>query len=360
MAIRPSRPVVGALLSLGAAATFGVLTPASKQALEHLTPLRTGGLAYLAAGLVALVALVVVRLSGLTPAGRSLARTDYPRLAGMTLLGGVVGPALFFSGLAEIAAHHVAVLQHLEFALTVLAALFVLGERPGRKGLFGILLVGAGVLLLTLIDVGEAQAAGASSWSGLLLVVGACVAWAGDNTLARGASDLDPLVVVSIKGLVAGGLLILMTPGEAFPSTPAAWNAVVLAGGVGVGLSLLLELMALRRIGAALNAGLFAIGPAFGFVWSLVFLGEQASFSGSLALAICAAGVVALSVDRHEHSHMHAHIKHAHRHRHDDGHHTHDHGPGFDPRTLHAHDHEHEPAEHAHPHVHDDHHRHRH
>jgi drug/metabolite transporter (DMT)-like permease len=360
MAIRPSRPVVGALLSLGAAATFGVLTPAGKQALEHLTPLRTAGLAYLVAGLVAVLALVIVRLSGLTPAGRGLARTDYPRLAGMTLLGGVVGPALFFSGLAEIAAHHVAVLQHLEFALTVLAALFVLGERPGRKGVVGILLVGAGVLLLTLIDIGEAQASGASSWSGLLLVVGACVAWAADNTLARGASDLDPLVVVSIKGLVAGSLLIAMTPGEPLPWSLAAWGAVVLAGGVGVGLSLLLELMALRRIGAALNAGLFSIGPAFAFAWSLIFLCENATPTSILALLICVAGAAALALDRHEHLHLHPRVKHSHRHRHDDGHHTHDHGAGFDPATQHVHGHEHERTEHAHPHVHDDHHRHRH
>jgi hypothetical protein len=103
------------------------------------------------------------------------------------------------------------------------------------------------------------------------------MAWACDNTLARGASDLDPLLVVSIKGLGAGVVLSLTSAGDPWPLDARGWGLIVLAGGVGVGASLVLELLALRRIGAALNAGLFATGPAFGFVWSLSFLGEHST-----------------------------------------------------------------------------------
>jgi len=354
------RALGGVALSLAAAAAFGVFAPAAKGALAHVQPVRAAGLAYVAAGLVALGALVARQLTGRPISGRAIEGRDAPRLLGMTLVGGALGPVLFFAGVDLVAAHHAAVVQHLEFALTVLAAVLVLGERPGSRGLVGLALVGSGLLLFSTFGAGTAGPALSSSGIGLLLLIAACMAWAVDNTLARGASELDPLVVVSIKGLGAGGALLLFTFGSAWWLPPRTWALVFLAGGVGVGLSLILELLALRRIGAALNAGLFATGPAFGFVWSLVFLGERAVAAGWAALLLCALGAIALSIDRHAHWHVHEPIRHTHRHDHLDGHHTHGHGPDFDPATEHVHEHEHQRTEHSHAHVHDEHHRHRH
>ncbi len=350
---------MGVVLSLAAAATFGVLAPASKGALAHVEPLRGAALSYLVAGAVAVLALILGRAVGLRHRGRAALRQDTPRLAGMILLGGILGPAMFFAGVERLAAHHAAVLQHLEFGLTVAAALLILGERPGGRGVAGLSLVGAGVLLLSVIDVEHTADAG-SSWLGTILVAGACIAWAGDNTLARGASDLDPLAVVAIKGLGAGVALSVVSADSPWPQGVFGWGLLALAGGVGIGFSLVLELLALRRIGAALNAGLFATGPVFGFVWSLVFLGEQSTVTSWIALTLCAGGAVALSIDRHEHAHVHEALRHIHRHHHLDGHHTHSHDPSFDPSTEHVHEHEHEPIRHAHAHAHDDHHRHRH
>jgi drug/metabolite transporter (DMT)-like permease len=353
------RATAGVLLALGAAATFGVFTPAAKGALAQVGPIRGAGLAYLAAGTIALGVLLTRALAGMLPIGRRPARHDAPRLLGMSVFGGVVGPALFFAGVSRVAAHHAAVMQHLEFVLTVLAAVLVLGERPGRRGVAGLLFVGAGIALLSVAGV-DAGGAGGSSWTGMALIVAACAAWAADNTLARGASDLDPLVVVSIKGLGAGSAWTLASAASPWLLDVRGWGLLLLAGGVGVGVSLLLELLALRRIGAALNAGLFATGPAFGFLWSLAFLGERGGAWSWAALALCGLGAVLLAVDRHAHAHVHHPIRHVHRHHHLDGHHDHAHDPGFDPATEHVHEHEHETVRHAHRHVHDEHHRHRH
>lgn len=356
---RDSRATSGILLALAAAAAFGVFTPAAKAALFHIGPIRAAGLAYLAAGAVALAMLLARRLLGGASTGRRPARRDAARLLGMTVFGGLAGPALFFAGVERVAAHHAAVVQHLEFVLTVLAAVLVLGERPGRRGLGGLLLVGSGVVLLSILGAESGGAAGLS-WTGMAWIVAACTVWAVDNTLARGASDLDPLVVVAVKGLGAGGAWMLATAGGAWPDDARAWELLLLAGGVGVGVSLTLELVALRRIGAALNAGLFATGPAFAFLWSVVFLGERSTPASFAALALCAAGAVALAVDRHAHAHRHLPLRHAHPHRHDDGHHDHVHDPAVDPATEHVHEHAHEAVRHSHPHVHDEHHRHRH
>ena len=353
------RTTAGVLLSLGAAAMFGVLTPAAKGALAHVGPLRAAGLAYLAAGVVALTTLLLRRSAGMTALGRPLTRGDHSRLLGLIIFGGVLGPALFFAGVSRVAGHTAAVVQHLEFAFTVAAAMFVLGERPGRRAIAGLFFVGAGVVLLSWPGVGLGDA-GAASGTGVALIVAACVAWAADNTLARGASDLDPLLVVSIKGVGAGVVLILASAGSAWPRDARGWGLLFLAGGVGVGASLVMELLALRRIGAALNAGLFATGPAFGFAWSLLFLGEQGSSGSWAALVACAIGAVMLAADRHAHAHAHRSIRHAHRHDHLDGHHDHPHETACEPSAGHAHEHEHASVLHAHPHVHDEHHRHRH
>ena len=56
---------------------------------------------------------------------------------------------LFFAGIARVAAHQAAVVQHLEYVLTILTAVLVLGERPGRKGVAGLVLVGVFVSAFT-------------------------------------------------------------------------------------------------------------------------------------------------------------------------------------------------------------------
>src|SRR4029078_12194384 len=82
---------------------------------------------------------------------------------------------------------------------------------------------------------------------------------------------------------------------------------------VGIGLSLVLELLALRRIGAALNAGLFATGPPVGFLWSLFFLGERSGAAAWGALGLCLVGAVAMALDRHAHAHVHPAVRPTHR-----------------------------------------------
>lgn len=104
----------------------------------------------------------------------------------MTLSGGVLGPVMFLEGIQRVAAHDAAIVQHLEFALSVLAAVLVLGERVGRGGVLGLLLVLAGLVVFsTTAAASERQSS--TPWTGLLLLVVASSAWAADNTLSRGA-----------------------------------------------------------------------------------------------------------------------------------------------------------------------------
>lgn len=159
-----------------------------------------------------------------------------------------------------------------------------------------------------------------------------------------------------IDGLVALSALALRHVAGFHSTGSWTWVPVLLAGGVGVGASPAMELLALRRIGAALNAGLFATGPAFAFVWNILSPGEKAGPAGWVALALCAKGAVSIAVDRHVHHHTHEIIRHAHRRHHLERHHGH-HSPSAGGSTEeHDHEHEHERLQNSHSHLHEEHH----
>ena len=141
-------------------------------------------------------------------------------------------------------------------------------------------------------------------------------------------------------------------------------------GALGYGLSIWLDLLALRDLGAAREAVLFASAPFVGAMFSLLVLRDAATPQLLVAAALMAAGVMLLLQEQHSHLHRHDPLQHAHRHRHDpqdgDPHHQHHHQPddlkgiAIDQPYWHAHEHRHSELEHAHPHVSDAHHRHRH
>jgi hypothetical protein len=145
---------------------------------------------------------------------------------------------------------------------------------------------------------------------------------------------------------------------------------VLLIGALGYGLSIWLDLLALRALGAAREAVIFATAPFVGALFSVVVLRDALTLPLAMAAGLMVAGVVLLLRDEHSHRHHHAAQRHHHRHRHDpsdpDPHHNHAHPsdaqlayPGDRP-YWHAHEHEHDELEHKHPHVSDEHHRHRH
>jgi hypothetical protein len=123
------------------------------------------------------------------------------------------------------------------------------------------------------------------------------------------------------------------------------------------GMSLLFDMRALRALGAAREAAVFATAPFVGAALAMPLLGERPTartLGAGLAMGV---GVGLLVLARHRHLHRHQELDHDHLHVHDD-HHRHAHeGPAVEP---HAHPHRHAALVHDHPHVSDVHHRHAH
>ena len=336
------RAIAYALLS---AALFGASTPLAKLLVGATAPLVLSGLLYLGSGLGLAVSLAV---RGERP---TLPRADWPWLAAAIGAGGVLGPALLMYGLVSTDGATASLLLNLEAVFTAVIAWVAFRENVDRRVFAGMAAIVAGGAVLSFqgkpsLDIG------------VLLIAGACLAWAIDNNLTRRVSGADAVAIACLKGLVAGvvSLAIGLLAGGSLPATPtiAAAGAV---GFVGYGISLVLFVIALRHLGTARTGAYFSVAPFFGAAIALIFLGDEANWAFWVAAALMAAGVWLHLTERHEHSHTHPEMEHEHPHSHDE-HHRHEHGFAWDGREPHSHAHRHGPLRHRHPHYPDLHHRH--
>jgi drug/metabolite transporter (DMT)-like permease len=343
----------GAAYGLLAAASFGASAPIAKRLLAEAPPLVLAPLLYLGGGM----ALVLVRTFRPAPASREagLGLADGPALAAIVLLGGFLGPVLMLVGLARVPGVTGSLLLNLEAPLTMLVAVASFREHLGRAELRAVACVLAGAVVLS----GATFAPGGDPL-GALALAAACLCWAVDNNLTQRLSLRDPFAVARGKtlGAALAGLAVALVVGQPAPGAGVAGIAV-LVGAVSYGVSIVLDVYALRLIGAAREAAYFATAPFFGAALAVPLLGERFGASQAAAAAMMALGVVLLSRARHGHAHEHAPITHAHRHVHD-VHHDHAHATPVEPGEAHSHEHTHAQLVHDHPHVSDAHHRHRH
>ena len=346
-----------------AAVLFGCSAPLIAELASEGGPLAVTALLYLGASAV-LLPLHHLRSRGKATGSTENAAdetpvqaSDWPSLALLTLLGGVVGPLCLVLGLERLSPATGSLMLNLESLFTLIVAVLIGREHLGRRGVGAAALTLGGALILSggHLDGG--------SLGGVGLIALACLAWGVDNNLSQALSLRDPLQIACIKALGASLPLLVMSAlfQQAFPPMRSSLTLLVI-GALGYGISIWLDLIALRQLGAAREAVLFATAPFVGAVFAVAVLGSAVSSALVLAAALMAAGVVLLIGDHHSHRHHHAAMHHNHRHQHSeedpDTHHQHPH-PGGAP-LWHAHEHAHEAIEHSHPHVSDLHHRHDH
>jgi drug/metabolite transporter (DMT)-like permease len=345
------RPRSGYAIGFIAAVLFGASAPVSKVLLDDVGPQMLAGLLYLGAFLAVAP---FVRFG----AGRSearLRRSDVPLLTGIIVTGGIAAPVLLMLGLERVTGVAGSLLLNLEGPLTLVVGIVVLHEYLGRRAGLGTF-----VILIGSAFIGLQGGAGDLNLVGAVLIVSACLGWAVDNNLTQRLSVRDPFQIVAVKTGVAAvvNIGLAMVRGEALPSATVLGGALVL-GAFAYGVSILLDAYALRALGAAREAAVFATAPFAGALLAVPLLAESWTIVDIAAATAMAVGVALLIGDRHEHRHAHSPLAHDHRHTHDE-HHQHEHAPGVDPTEPHSHPHEHEPLVHSHPHVSDVHHRHRH
>ena len=345
---------VGVLHALAAAMLFGISTPAAKLLVGEVPPVLLAGLLYLGSGLgLGSWWLLHGQRGGDDQTEAPLCRCDMPWLAGAILCGGVVAPVLLMVGLAMTSGAMSSLLLNLEGALTAVIAWFVFHENFSRRVVLGLAAIVAGGVVLSWGGLPRGEV----TW-GPLAVAAACLFWAMDNNLTKKVSGSAPVQIAAIKGLVAG--VVNVSIGLAVhPHLPPMGSMVAsgLVGLGGYGISLVLFVLALRRIGTARTGAYFSVGPFIGAVASIPILGESMTWPLVAAGGLMALGVYLHLTESHKHQHVHRAVVHNHGHLHDE-HHSHEH-PDV-PQEPHAHEHTHAPTRHAHPHYPDLHHTHEH
>ncbi len=341
----------GYAVGFAAAVLFGVSAPAAKLLLDDVGPQLLAGLLYLGAFL----AVAPIARFGPSRHEAKLRRADLPALTGLIVAGGIVAPVLLMVGLQRVSGVTGSLLLNLEGPLTVIVGVAIVGEYLGMKSWAGSTVIfGAGALLTVRGSLGDADVLGG------VLIVAACLGWAIDNNLTQRLSVRDPFQIVTVKTGVAATVNIglALVRGD----TVSSWIAVaaaLLLGALAYGISILFDAYALRLLGAAREAAIFATAPFAGALLAIPLLGDTWGAVDIAAAGLMAFGVAMLVTDRHSHIHTHELLDHDHRHEHDE-HHQHGHLPGVDPAAPHSHPHHHESLTHAHGHTSDVHHRHEH
>ena len=347
---RPGWP--GVPFALASAVLFGASAPFAKLLLGSSDPQLLAGLLYLGAGIGLAIWQAGRSALGLGASEAPLRRGDAPWLIAIVVFGGVVGPLFLMLGLVRTSAASGSLLLNLEGLATMAIAWVVFQENVDRKLLLGAASILAGAVMLSW------QKQGIRIDGGGLLIAVACLAWGIDNNLTRKLSSADPVVIALIKGVVAGAtnLLLALLIGARLPSVGVTGAALVV-GFLGVGVSLVLFVLALRDLGAARTGAYFSLAPFLGAAIAIILLNEPVTPQLVVAGVLMAFGLWLHLTERHGHEHQHEALEHEHRHVHDE-HHRHAHeGAVTEP---HSHWHRHEALRHRHGHYPDIHHRHEH
>ena len=344
---------------LTAAILFGASAPLSKLLLGQLDPIIMAAFLYLGSGVVAWLLFWVsrrqrkgqMRETAVTP-------SDVPWLAGAVISGGVVAPILLMVGLALTPASTASLLLNFEGVATGLLALWLFKEAVDRRIFLAMGLITLAAILLSWNGGDWGLSVGAAA------ILGACFFWGLDNNLTRQISAKDPLMIVGVKGLAAGGFSLLLALFLWRPLPQLAYGAAaMLLGAVSYGLSIQFFILGLRSLGAARTSTLYGSAPFVGTFLAFIILHEIPNSLFWVSMPLMLAGAWLMVSERHRHLHTHPAMVHTHPHTHPgDVHHTHTHEsmPEGAKPFSHSHEHEHEELVHDHGHTPDLHHWHEH
>ena len=285
-----------------------------------------------------------------------LAKEDIKWLAGATLAGGVIAPIILLYSLDTTPAATASLLLNFESVATTLIATILFKETMSRRAWWAILIITSASVLLS-INLN-------TSWGfslGAVGIVAACLFWGIDNNLTRNISAKDPIMIVTVKGFVAGifSLILALLLGQTIPGWKIILKALAL-GSLSYGASITLFIIALRGLGAARTSALFSTSPLSCLALSLILFKELPGFLFFAAIPLMILGTYLLVNEKHAHKHAHEFLSHDHSHKHNDEHHEHDHENGLSIISSHTHPHDHLPNELSHHHMPDIHHRHEH
>ncbi|HEY2090415.1 MAG TPA: DMT family transporter [Thermoanaerobaculia bacterium] len=271
---------------LSVAALFSANYIISKLGMRAFNPLVFAYLRVLGAAIV--LNLLVPR------SGPLFSREDRKLVVVFSLLGVVLNQTLFLTGLSFTTAHVAAILITTIPVMTLGVAMIAGRERATPMKVGGIVLAGAGALLVV---GGEGAFGSMQALIGAALITGNCLAYALYLVISKPAmARLSPLLTTARMFLYA---TVMMLPVAAVPLARESWTSIPR----GAWLALLLVIAGptvaaywinawtLRYAEASTVAAYVYVQPVLTAILATIFLGEQIR-----AIAIVAAAMIFMGV----------------------------------------------------------------
>ena len=180
---------------------------------------------------------------------------------------------------------------------TTLFSFFILGEKPDRLRIVGLVLIFSGAVFVSLWQISFRF--DSEAWKGHLLFLLAALLWSTYSVYFR-QSGLHPLHSLVI-GLFWGTLALLpflYISGRVNFSNASIQDIIAMAilQGILIGvLALVLYTVAVRSLGAAQTGAFAALTPVFALVGGATFLDETITFSKLFGISLVALGVLLAS-----------------------------------------------------------------
>ncbi len=351
--MRRKQPVFQAFI---AASLFGASAPFAKLLLEQVQPVLLASFLYLGCGIGLAIYKFIQNLGSKNSYREAkIGKKDWPWLLGGILSGGIAAPIVLMVSLKQTAAATASLLLNFEGVATALIAVLVFKESVCKRIWSAVFLITLATVLLSM-DL-------TAKWGfsvGAIGILCACTLWGMDNNFTRNISAKDPVMIVAIKGMVAGcfSLFVAFLLGNSLPSVFKILLSLLL-GLLCYGFSIVFFILSMRQLGSTRASAYFASAPFIGTALSFLIFREPPDTFFVISLSVMVIGTFLLFSERHFHLHTHFEIQHEHSHHHKDDHHLHEH-PGIPGSQTHSHPHKHGALTHDHPHTPDIHHRHTH
>ena len=268
------------------AITFGSVSVLAKPLVSSVDPILLASLVYI---------ISAITLSPFAQKKKkNLTKRDLLLILSIATCGAVIAPSLYFVGLTHASASDAALIANGEIFFSVLLAVMFFRERLRVVGWVAILLVLAGMVIITtnlnFTDFTLQQI----HYKDMLLIL-SMLFWGLDNNLSRYlAQKMDVANIVQIKSAIGGVMLLaialLVFRVDINLETEHIVPILVL-GSVGFAASLFFFLQGLKRIGTVRTITIFSMSSVFGLVAASVFLAEQISWYQIMAAGIMILGI---------------------------------------------------------------------
>ena len=262
---------------------YGSISTMAKPRLNTINPILLSSIIYLVIG-VSLT--IIAKLKG------NIANANGNKLKLIfidSICGAVIGPVLFFYGLKLTNASVASILINAEFLFSILLAISILKERPGKIAYAGIVFIFIGLIILN-AKTDNSDISQNNHFIGNMLIMGAAIFWALDNNISNVILKKGtPIIrIIQIKSLIGGAitLAIVFVSDIAFSINLYQIPNLLLLSLGGFAGSLFLFLKGMREVGTVKSVMIFSTSSVFGIIFALIFLKNTWKF-GNCYLLLC-------------------------------------------------------------------------